>query len=405
MVDGDTDRNGESFRFEYDPGILRYGRGCVNALEDELAEHGIERALVVCGETVGSTPAVVDPVTDGLGDRFAGVFAGTTPQKRLATAFDALDAMREHDADALVALGGGSSLDVAKVAAVLAATDRDAVGERFQGRGTITIPDTDLPPVVAVPTTLAGADLSIVAGITAHPENGLVDDPASGGVGDPRLMPAAIAYDPELFATTPKRILAGSAMNGFNKGLETLYSRHATPVTDATAARGLGLLADGLVELGRGDVDADTLAPVVEGIVLVQYGISRPDAGTLSVIHAFGHGLTHASDVQQGEAHAVVTPHVLEYLFEHVDGRRDRLADALGVDDDDTDPAGGIVDAVTDVVDALDLPTRLRDIDGPGPGAFEAIARYTLDDPFMANAPTGLDPTRDELERVLEAAY
>jgi alcohol dehydrogenase len=400
------DASRESFRFEYDPGVLTYGDGCVAALDEELAANERSRALVVCGETVGSTPAVIDPVTDGLGDRLAGVFAETTPEKRLGTAFDVVDAMVEHDADVLVALGGGSSLDVAKVARVLAASelDHDDVGDAFEETGTIPVPDGDLPPVVAVPTTLAGADLSTVAGITATPDSGLVDDPTSGGVGDPRLMPTAIAYDPELFATTPKPILAASAMNGFNKGIETLYARTATPVTDATAARGLALLKDGLVELGAGPVDADALAPVVEGVLLVQYGISRPTENTLSIVHAVGHGLTHAYDVQQGAAHAVVTPHVLQYVFDHVDGRRGLLANVLGVDDD-TDPATGVVEAVRDVRDALDLPSRLRDVTDADPTDFPSVAEYTLEDAFMTNVPDDLDPTREELEAVLEDAF
>jgi hypothetical protein len=63
--------------------------------------------------------------------------------------------------------------------------------------------------------------------------SGPVAEPASGGISDPQLMPQSVSYDPELFATTPKPILAASAMNGFDKGLETVYARNATPITDA----------------------------------------------------------------------------------------------------------------------------------------------------------------------------
>ncbi|WP_247001875.1 iron-containing alcohol dehydrogenase family protein [Halosolutus gelatinilyticus] len=408
----------DGFRFEYDPGTLRFGSGSVGDLADELDRRGLDRALVVCGSTVGTSPEVIGPVTEGLGDRLAGVFAETTPAKRLATAFDGLAAMEDRGADVLVALGGGSSLDVAKVVSALAADDRDpdAVGREFQDRGTISIPDGELPPIVAIPTTLAGADLSTGAGVTASPDSGLVDEPAGGGVGDPRLMPSAIVYDPALVATTPKRILAASAMNGFDKGIETLYAANATPVTDATAVRGLGLLRNGLRRLGEEDPAEDVLEPVLEGTMLVQYGIARPGETTLSIIHAFGHGLTRSYDVQQGAAHGVVAPHVLRYLFDQVDGRRDLLADALGVDGETDrdgaadrealdDRAEAIVEAVADVRDALDLPARLRDVDGSEPDEFPAVADAILADSFMANAPSGLEPTRAEIETVLEAAY
>lgn len=92
--------------------------GCVEKLADEPAEHGVERALVVCGSTVGSTPEVIDPVTDGLGERLAGIFTETTADKWLETAVDGLESMQKQEADVLVSLGGGSSLDVAEVISV-----------------------------------------------------------------------------------------------------------------------------------------------------------------------------------------------------------------------------------------------------------------------------------------------
>ncbi|WP_226481584.1 iron-containing alcohol dehydrogenase family protein [Natrinema amylolyticum] len=408
MTSADSSDRDPSFRFEYDPATIRFGAGCTDDLATELEARGLERALVVCGSTVGSTPEVIDPVRTGLGDRLAGVFDETTPKKRLATAVDGLERLRIEDADVLVSLGGGSSLDVAKVISVLAASDRpatDAAAE-FAEMGTITVPEDGLVPIVAVPTTLAGADLSMVAGVTAAPESGLVDEEIGGGISDLGLMPAAAFYDPELVATTPDSILAGSAMNGFDKGIETLYASNATPVTDATARHGLEKLEDGLGAFGDGDRDIETFETILEGIVLVQYGISRPGETTASIIHAFGHGLTRTYDVQQGAAHGVVIPHVLEYCFgqEGVDARSGMLANALGVDEA-VDHEAAVIEAVTEIRDGLGLPSRLRDVDGPEPEEFTAVAEAILEDPFMANAPPGLDPSVDEIEGVLEAAW
>lgn len=394
------------FRFEYDPATLRYGPGATRALDTELDGQGDDRALVVCGATVGETPAVMDPVREGLGDRLAGVFAETTPAKRLGTAYDGLERFREVDADCLVAVGGGSSLDVAKVISILAATDRDpaAVGQAFVDAGTIAVPEAELPPIVAVPTTLAGADLSIVAGGTAAPDTCPVNEPASGGVGDPKLMPAAVCYDPKLIATTPRSVLTASAMNGFDKGIETLYAANVTPITDAMASHGLSLLTEGLLAFGNGDDDPWVYQSLTQGIMLVQYGISRADGTTLSLVHALGHGLTRTYEVQQGAAHAVIAPHALSYLFEQVDGRRSLLADALGVGDA-ADPAAAVVDRVSEVVTTLGLPTRLRDVAGPDREEFPEVADAVLEDAFMANAPSGLEPTRADIVDVLESAW
>ncbi len=394
-----------AYRFEYTPGTVRYGAGAAGDLDDELASLGAERALVVSGQTVGTTPEVIGPVREGLGDRLAGVRAETTPDKRVSTALDVVEAMEAEGADALVGLGGGSSIDVSKAAAAVASkddTDRAAVGAELEETGTIAV-EGETPPVVAVPTTLAGADLSQVAGVNADPATCPVESRVDGGLSDAALMSAAVVGDPELVATTPESVLTASAMNGFDKGVETLYTSAATPFTDATAVRGLSVLTDALPALGD-SVTVETAAPSLEGLLLVQYGISRPDGGTLGLIHAFGHGLTAYSDIQQGAAHAVIAPHALRYLFGEVDGRRALLAEALGVDDAD-DPTEAVVAAVADVRDGLGLPARLRDTDGPEPDQFTDVARAVVNDRLVVNLPEGLELTVADMEGVLEAAY
>jgi len=394
------------FDFDYDAGRLRYGRGSVADLGATLADLGCERALVVCGRTVGSTPAVINPVREGLGDRLAGVFDRTTPEKRLVTAHEGVERLREAGADAIVAVGGGSSLDTAKAMVALAASDHpfEEVARETAARGGLVVPDGPLVPTVAVPTTLAGADLSVMGGLTVGPDT--PGGPARGGVFDRRLMADALHYDPALFETTPAGVLAASAMNGFDKGIETLYAHNRTPVSDATAVRGLSLLREGLPALGAGDTDEATLYRSVVGTVLVQYGVSRASGTTLSVIHSYGHALARPYDIQQGAAHGVIAPHALRGIFDAVDGRRALLAEAL-VEDPPEDPdaqADAVVDAVAAVRDGLNLPSRLRDTPVPRE-EFGDIAEAVLGDSFMSAAPPGYDPSVADIESVLEAAW
>ena len=398
------------FDFAYRPGRIAYGDGAVEDLDGVIADAGAERGLVVTGETVGSTAAVMDPVRAGLGDRLAGVAAETTPAKRLASAAAVVAAVEETGADALVAVGGGSSLDVAKAASVLAASDEsvEAQAAHLAETGSLSIPEGPLAPIVAVPTTLAGADLSQAAGVAAGPESGLeAGTEVSGGCSDPRLFPAAVVADPQLVATTPREILAASAMNGFDKGIETLYAPTATPITDATASRGLQYLVGSLPQL-RESGDLPTHARALAGTLLVQYGVSRPDATTLSLVHAFGHGLRTVADVHQGRAHAAVVPHVLRYIFEETGGRRDVLAGALGVEPEERTPdalADGVVEAVAAVRDSLDLPGRLADLSGLERSALPDVAAAVMADPLVENAPPGVAVTRADVEEVLDAAW
>lgn len=392
------------FRFEYDPGTIRYGEDCVRHLGTELDALGVERALVVTGTTVGTTPEVMNPLRDGLGDRLADEFAETTPEKRLETAFAGADRVADVDADALVAVGGGSSLDIAKIIAVVAESEasHEELRATFESSGSIPAPEGTLRPVVAVPTTLAGADLSMVGSVTTRDGGELV----RGGVYDERLMPAALCYDPALFRTTPHGVLCASAMNGFDKAIETVYANTATPITNGTAVRALRLLSRGLPALGAGERDDETVHDAVVGTVLAQYGCSRSEGLTLSLIHAFGHGLARGYDIQQGGAHGIIAPHALRYLFEQVDGERDLLAEGFGVEAETPEAtAEGIVGEVTEIRDALGLPTRLREIDDMAESDFPDIAEDVHTDGLMPYCPDGLSPTVGELEAVLREAW
>ncbi|WP_254534938.1 iron-containing alcohol dehydrogenase family protein [Halomarina litorea] len=389
--------------FEYDnvAGRIAFGRGCVADLSEALANLGADRALVVCGSNVGANRGTMDPIREGLGDRLVGIFDGTAPDKNARCAFEGREAMADHGADALVAVGGGSSIDVARAMRALHADGRsyDEVREAAEEQGRLPIPDADFVPLVAVPTTLAGADLSTVGSVTFR------EGEATLGAGyiDPDLMLEALFYDPDLFETTPVGALVGSAMNGFDKGIEALYARGANPLTDATSLRGLALLRPSLPHVADDDRPPGVMDNAVAGIVAVQYGRATRDPGLLSLIHAFGHGLREEG-VQQGVAHAVMAPPALDYLFEQVDGRRDLLAESLGVGDDE-DPAEGVVSAVADVRDGMGLPSRLRDLEEVEEDALPRIARVVAEDGFMANAPAGLDATEEELLAVLEGAW
>jgi len=114
----------ERFEYEYRGSDLIYGRGCVERLAEQLAARSLDRALVVTGRHVGANREAMDPVAAGLGDRLVGVFDETTPDKLVETVYDGIDRMARVDADVLLAVGGGSSLDIAKQMSVFAADGR-----------------------------------------------------------------------------------------------------------------------------------------------------------------------------------------------------------------------------------------------------------------------------------------
>lgn len=395
-----TDLDTPPFAFDYDPGAIRYGRGCIDDIGDALAERDRDAALVVCGSNVAGNAELMDAVGDGLGDRLAEVFAGTTPEKRLREAARAVERADALGVDAFVPVGGGSSLDVATVASVLRARGLSPADARAEVRetGGIATPEGpgDLTPLFPVPTTLAGADLSVVAGIAAEVGDGAGGtEMVSTGVGGVDLMPEALFYDPALFETTPEGVLAGSAMNGFDKAIEALYARDRSAITDATATRAVRLLAEGLPEMTE---DAAAMDRTVAGIVLAQYGVSRPGNMLINVIHAYGHGLRDAFGIQQGLAHATVAPHAL------------RAMDEAGVDLStlaaafDADSVGAAIGEIERVRDALGLPATLSAVEGVDEAGLDEAARATAADSLLSYAPEGYEPTEADARAVLAAA-
>lgn len=390
----------DSFTYNYFGSEIVYGRDCVTQLEDAVTANGCSRALIVCGSNTGANDKLMDPIRSGLGDTYIDTFAQTTPDKLADTVYAGIERMNEVEPDVLVGVGGGSSLDIARQMSVFAADGRPLsafVDAAKEGNPEYPDPGEDLTDVVTIPTTFAGADISNGGSMEVLPAD---DSPTGQPIRvNGNVMPFSMFYDPNLFETSPMGALAGSAMNGFNKGLETLYAGTATPITDSTAIHGLRLLHDSFPKLPD---DAKAMDRAVTGIILVQFQRQT------SIIHAFGHGFSRRYPLQQGVIHAVMAPYILQYLFNTIDARRELLAEGLNIPSgsmSDSDLATEIVRKVTKVRDSLGLPSNLKEIDPVDPDDFPAIAEFIVEDIPDKRAPTGLDPSPDDIESVLENAW
>lgn len=390
----------DSFTYDYFGSDIVYGRNSVTQLEGIVTNHGCSRALIVCGSNTGANDDLMGPIRDGLGETYVDTFDETTPDKLANTVYNGIERMDEVDPDVLIGVGGGSSLDIARQMSVFAADGRPLsafVDAARDGQIEYPEPNDELTDVVTIPTTFAGADISSGGSMEVLPAD---ESPTGQPIRvNGNIMPFAMVYDPNLFETSPMGALAGSAMNGFNKGLETLYAGTATPVTDATAIHGLRLLHESFPKLPE---DPDAMERAVTGIILVQFQRQT------SIIHAFGHGFSRRYPLQQGVIHAVMAPYILQYLFDTIDGRRELLAEGLNIPSgsmSDSDLATEIVRKVTKVRDSLGLPANLREVDPVDPDDFPAIAEFIVDDIPDDRAPSALDPTPADIESVLEDAW
>lgn len=395
---------GRPFRYAFNGMEIFFGENCLFSLAAHLDILGLSRALVVTGSNVGRNAEAMGPVQAALGGRLVAVFDGTEPTKGLASSVAGVGAMEESGADVLIALGSGSSLDTARLMSLLQANTvplEELVSQRDGVLVKIPEPDKARIPVVVVPTTFAGADLSDIAIAELTPG---LKPPGHKGIMRiwGQAAPIAAVYDPLLFASTPLSVMLGSCVNGFSKGMETLWSRKGNGITDSTASRGLRLMRNAVP--GLPEKDPASLTAAVEGLILVQYGRQ------LSVIHAVGHAFSRRYPVQQGLVHGVSLPQVARFVFERTDARRELVASALlprRQSASGEDIAENIVAELDEIRRILGFPRALNEHLLDAEVDFSMLAMAVASDALspLADGPEGFDPSLEELEALVSRVW
>lgn len=396
QIDGYTNPERRIFGMD-----VRYGADRVAEVRQYARERDLRRVMLVAGSNLSRNQAIMDPIREALGDLVVGDFFGASPAKPVSAVYAGIDRMKDLEADLIIGIGGGGSLDTARQISAFDADGRsmEQVQESVATGGSIRLEGSGSASVILLPTTLAGADLSVGGSIEVLSAS---ESPSGRPVrtNPPNVAPIAVFYDPRLYETTPAAVLAGSAMNGLDKGIETLYSPRASdPYSTALSSHGLGLMGRGLLELQQNR--ADGLAAAVAGLILVQLRVS------ISVIHAFGHAVARNSTIQQGIAHAILAPHVLSFLLDRGAIDPSRLVESLrssgvlartGVTDD-------VVAAVKAIRDSLGLPSRFSELESSDGLDLGVCADATAGSGLLENSPLHEGLSFDDARAILESAW
>lgn len=277
------------------PARVIFGAGTLSRLPAEIDSLGARKALVLC------TP---EQVADGeriaqlLGAQAVGVFAKAVMHVPMTTAHEARDVAQRLGADCAVAIGGGSTTGLGKAIALSSGL-----------------------PILAIPTTYAGSEMTSIYGLT---DNGLK---RTGK--DARVLPRTVIYDPELTLTLPIGLTIASGMNAMAHAVEGLYARDSNPIMDLMAEEGIRAMAGALPRLKKqpGDLEArsDALyASWLCGTVLGNVG--------MALHHKLCHTLGGSFNLPHAEVHTVILPHAIAYNSKDIPAAMTRLARALGTD-------------------------------------------------------------------------
>jgi maleylacetate reductase len=294
-----------------------FGAGSLQQLGAEIEALGARKALVL------STPeqrASAERVAQLLGARAAGVFDRAVMHVPIETAREAREVARKLGADCAVAIGGGSTVGLGKAIAL----------------------ESGLP-IVAIPTTYAGSEMTTIFGIT---EGGMKKTGR-----DDKVLPRTVIYDPELTLTLPVTMSVTSGMNAIAHAAEGFYSVNRNPIIELMAEEGIRALGRALPAIRQAPQDAQGRSDALYGAWLCGTVLASVD---MALHHKLCHTLGGSFNLPHAETHTIVLPHALAYNASAAPDAVARVAAALG-------GAGG-PQAVYDLAKNNGAPVALRDI-------------------------------------------
>ena len=331
-------------------GRIVFGDGRLAGLRDELARLGLERALVLC--TPGQR-RLAQAAVDRLGDLSVGIFDGAV----MHVPIDAAQAARKQasalGADCCVAIGGGSTIGLGKAIALTSAV-----------------------PVIAVPTTFAGSEMTAIWGLT---EAGVK---RTGR--DVRVLPKTVIYDPTLLASLPALTAGTSGMNAIAHCVEALYAVDANPIVSMMAEEGIRALTQSLPRLvSAGDRIANDPAARSDALYGAWLAGSALNGVSMAIHHKLCHTLGGTFNLPHAETHTVVLPHAVAYVEEAAPQAMARVRRSLGAFGEQATSAA---EGLALLARAMGLPASLRELGMPQSG-IDRAADLAVQSPYANPRP------------------
>jgi maleylacetate reductase len=366
-----------------------YGRPALDAAAELAAAFAARRLMIVTTASLAGPEGLATRLAEELGTACVGVFADIPAHSPREAVIAGAEQARRLQADLLVAVGGGSAIDAAKVMQLCLWAGLRRAQELDGMRAGADL--SALKPTVrmiAVPTTLSAAEFTPFAGVTDTARK------AKEGYAHPLLAPRAVILDPAMTLATPPRLWLSTGMKAVDHAVEQLCNPLRSPYADALAAEGLKTLARALPASKAAPADLEARLDCQIGMWLAMAGASSGRG--LGASHAIGHTLGGGFGIAHGLTSCVALPAVLKWNEAAAPERQAVVAGLMGR------PELTAAQAVKALAASLDLPTDLAAL-GIGPDQFAAIAEQTMHDRGVRSNPRPITSPADIVE-ILELA-
>jgi maleylacetate reductase len=304
-----------SFVYETLPGKVIFGVGSLNQVSDEITQLNANKVFVIA---TSSQRHVADRIIIDLGNKLAKMIVGVQEHVPASLVNHTCQLVLDAEADAIVTVGGGSAVGLAK-----------AISVRLN------------LPIVVIPTTYSGSEATAVYGIT--------DNKRKVTKRDIRALPKTVIYDPELTLAMPPELTASSGMNAIAHCIEAMYAKEANPITSILAEEGLRALTAGLRTVSKNPWDMNGRSSTLYGSYLA--GLVFGTVGG-SLHHKMCHILGGCYGLSHRGVHSVMLPYVTAFNASFVPESIQRIERALGIQ--------GAAKGLTELAVKLGTPLSLK---------------------------------------------
>jgi alcohol dehydrogenase class IV len=364
------------------------GPDSLDQLGRELDRAGSRRALILCGRSVVRQDALVALLRDAIGARCAGLFDGVQAHSPAPAVQAAAEALRRAEADAVVAVGGGSASVTARAASILLAEGGDlrSLSTSRDATGRLRSPKLLAPklPQFVVPTT---PNTAVVKAGSA------VFEPDSGqrlAMFDPKTRPQAVFLHPAMLASAPRGLVLSASLNTLVVTVEGLLSPTGDPFADALMMQALRLLMPHAQAERAADDDAARDDYAVAALMCGQ-GTDHTGFGVATVL---SHAVASRFHIENGIAKAILLPHALRFNAVATSAGLAKLASCLDVAATGETGLESIIARTGAMARAFGAAVRLREVGVPRE-ALASVAEAAMSDWFLRSNPR---PVREAAE-------
>jgi maleylacetate reductase len=369
----------DKFRYVSYAQEVVFAAGALAQLSESVERFGWQR-LLLCANHSMRVRGYVDSLKSSLGERLVTAFDHVQPHVQDVQVDQVLELALQHKIDAIIGMGGGSPIGLAKAVAY---TRRPSI------------------PIIAIPTTYAGSEMTAVYGITHSREN----PPRKVTVSDPKIAPRLVIYDPQLTLDLPPEMTASTGINALAHCIEALYSKTRNPISTAAATNGAHLISNALLRCYQNGKDLEARTEMLEGAHLAGLSLASVSMG---LHHGLCHILGGTANVPHGIANSIILPHAIRFNADATASRLLPAAEALGISLNGNRPRVAmemLAQKIFNLVGQMNLPQRLRDANVPlNETDMPHLAQLAFQNRTVQNNPKPITEPA-QIETLLRAAW